>query len=1520
MSADPSESSRREQRVNEAIAAYLQAVDAGRLPQRAEFLAQHADVARELEAFFADRDRFRQAARPLGADASTVAPGEPSGVSRRVTAAAATVRYFGDYELLEEIARGGMGIVYKARQVSLDRLVALKMILAGQLASASEVERFRTEAEAAANLDHPNIVPIFEVGEHEGQHYFSMKLLDGGSLADHLDRFRNDPRAAAQLVATVARAVHHAHQRGILHRDLKPANVLLQGSAIAMVTDFGLAKRVDSDRGITQSGAIVGTPGYMPPEQAAGKKKGISTASDVYSLGAILYALLAGRPPFQAETPFSTVMQVLQEDPQPPRRFNPRLHPDLEAICLKCLAKDPAQRYGSAEALAEDLERWLSDKPVRARRAGLDERVVRWLWRRRRALLLAATPVLLMLAGIFGWQWYANAHLGQLFLTSAAPTLRTEVFDEEDRPVGKPFTVPTIEPVSLPEGDYQVRLSQPAMLSETYLLHLARGNQPRFPMGLEPRRLWEPIAVPELFEILDVGGGHPDVLVVGNQGLHRFNGATGNAVWSRVHQKGEESWAEYLQMARQQNQNPWVVFAPMLVRPAPDLDGDGTRDLVWASRRYPSLIAFSGATGKLLWRFAATRDREGKVGPGNGEVAGEPVVADVNGDGVPDVIALFRSGMPLELGPAWIQAVSGRDGTSLWHRELPWPHRAEGREFPYAMKVLNAGNKRIVVAAVGRLLLSLDLQTGEIVQPELDLGSSTHRVQLVDLGGKGEPDALLVEKGPLHELTLEAIALTTRRPLWSVPLRTHDRAWSEQSLIPQAPVVAPLNVKGKTQVILFHRHSATNPWSEVEVVDGRTGQVAWQRRWPRTMPMAHSIKAEAYERLIVGPDIDGDGFSDVFVASADWSQPTGWRLMVEAFSGQDGRSLWKWHAPPHVSGGWSVAALHWWQAGPDGWPLLLVPFTAGGPEQSVTYILAAGSGRLAHLIADAPPSWDDPVDLDGDGIRDLYWLRQGRLETIRGAPPEAWRRMGPLQPAADFDGDGIVDLIAGFDDPQANLSAVSGRDGRLLWKSDVRGSAIARDRTVFWTAEAQGTLTAYVRDRESVPLADLDGDGVPDLFVFQPSNPQQPLQAVSGKTGRLLWRVNGLTAQPGDRVADAQFVRVHNLGGSASSEVLFAYNLESHGSQDGQLWLAALSGEDGRIRWKTPLAPKRNVWSASEFGPLFVDLNGDGVLDVVVWAIDAAENYEVRALSGRDGSLLWKAGLNSRAMLGFARDPILALAPADGAGRPGIVVAYVSTTFQNEIDVTVLDGAQGKPRNTWKLAERLFDAFPRNVQLIGADRDEPGRGAIGAIVMDGKTNEPVLILRDFQGKEQGRAPVSRSTLWPGARLWRGDLAGDGHESVVFVSAGKVQAMRPDGRSVWKQDWPLPAGGDIVTLLPGSAKNQPAVIVAQSGRDLFGLDGATGQPRWRCHGPGLFAGLLGLVGTDPPRIVFESPKPGPGIRVSNTVCRQALATDAAGRCVSATESRATTMPSYRNCVRVVCPVQCPWPTLPRWRSA
>jgi serine/threonine protein kinase/tetratricopeptide (TPR) repeat protein len=465
----------REDLLDEVLATYLRAVEAGRAPSRQALLEQHPALADELHRFFADQDHVERVAAPLRQLVPARVPLAIGGT-------------LGDCEVLEEIAHGGMGVVFKARQKSLNRVVALKVLRSGPLAAPAEWRRFRVEAEAVAHLDHPNIVPIYEVGEREGLPYFSMKFVEGGSLAAHKHLFPADPGAAARPVSQVARAVQHAHERGILHRDLKPANVLLQGEeqtadntdntykesreekpsgedgntspphcsssirvirvirGCPLVTDFGLAKRLGSaeapESGIatadslsssrlTGAGAVVGTPAYMSPEQALGQPP--TTATDVYGLGAILYELPTGRPPFRGTDVGDLLRQVQEGEPTPPRSLNPRVSRDLDAVCRTCLNRDPQQRYASARELAADLERCLAGQPLLVRPVGRAVRFGRWCRRQPvvAGLLGALLAVFLTAFGLVLWLWRrAEAHY------EAAESERARAEMEQDRAEG----------------------------------------------------------------------------------------------------------------------------------------------------------------------------------------------------------------------------------------------------------------------------------------------------------------------------------------------------------------------------------------------------------------------------------------------------------------------------------------------------------------------------------------------------------------------------------------------------------------------------------------------------------------------------------------------------------------------------------------------------------------------------------------------------------------------------------------------------------------------------------------------------------------------------------------------------------------------------------------------------------------------------------------------------------------------------------------------------------------------------
>jgi eukaryotic-like serine/threonine-protein kinase len=353
-------------------------------------------------------------ANAVGSDASRQVEATGQFDSERKSAASASLPLpcrWGDYELLAEIGRGGMGIVYHARQESLSRDVAVKMIIEGRFASRLDQQRFQKEAESAARLDHPAIVPVYEVGHFDDRPYFTMKYIAGETLQDRIARGPLPPRVAARILAEVAEAIAFAHSQGVLHRDLKPSNIILDGEGRPHVTDFGLAKQIDQSHSLTRTGSILGTPAYMPPEQAAGNRGQVGVQSDVYSLGAMLYAMLTGQPPFKAATHVDTVLQVLEQDAVPPHVLNPRANRDLEMIALKCLQKPPDLRYKSAAALAADLRAFLNDESIAARSGHFSEVFARLLRETHHATVLENWGVL--------WMWHSLVLLLMCWLTNA---------------------------------------------------------------------------------------------------------------------------------------------------------------------------------------------------------------------------------------------------------------------------------------------------------------------------------------------------------------------------------------------------------------------------------------------------------------------------------------------------------------------------------------------------------------------------------------------------------------------------------------------------------------------------------------------------------------------------------------------------------------------------------------------------------------------------------------------------------------------------------------------------------------------------------------------------------------------------------------------------------------------------------------------------------------------------------------------------------------------------------------------
>jgi serine/threonine-protein kinase len=396
--APPATAADRDEQLAGLLAEVTDRLRRGEDPKIEELAQRHLELAGELRELWAAVLVAEQLAVSAASGALTL-PALDAGLQPR----AELPCKFGDYELLEELGRGGMGVVYKARQASLGRLVALKMVLRGVWASAADMARFRAEAEAAARLNHPHVVPVYEVGEHDGHPYFSMKYVTGSTLSARLAEGPMPARETAELLIPVCDAIEYAHHSGLLHRDLKPSNILLDEEGRPHVSDFGLAKRVEAGESWTRTGAIIGTPSYMAPEQAAGNRGQLGPPSDVYSLGAVLYQMLTGRPPFQAATAVDTVLLVLEQEPLPPRLLNPRADRDLEMIALRCLQKPPALRYQSAKALADDLRAYLADEPIAARSGAFSQVMARWFRETHHATVLENWGLL--------WMWHSLALL-----------------------------------------------------------------------------------------------------------------------------------------------------------------------------------------------------------------------------------------------------------------------------------------------------------------------------------------------------------------------------------------------------------------------------------------------------------------------------------------------------------------------------------------------------------------------------------------------------------------------------------------------------------------------------------------------------------------------------------------------------------------------------------------------------------------------------------------------------------------------------------------------------------------------------------------------------------------------------------------------------------------------------------------------------------------------------------------------------------------------------------------------------
>lgn len=1398
-------------RLNELIADYLQKLDGGTAPTRDEFMAAHPDFEFGLREFFADVDHFEM-------DATLTDPSRPD-----IDEALPRVRYFGEYELTREIARGGMGVVYEAHQKTLNRTVAVKMILAGMLASDEDVQRFRTEAQAAAGLQHPGIVSIHEVGVFQGQHYFSMDFVDGCNLAELVRESALDASTAARYLKLIAEAVQFAHTRGIVHRDLKPSNILIDPTdETPRITDFGLAKLISDDSSLTATGARLGTPAYMSPEQVLAEPGAVGPASDIYSLGVILYELLTGRPPFRGATALQTLQMVLEQSPVRPRQLNPDIPKDLENVCLKCLQREPADRYESAAELAADLERFLNDEPVRARPLNSLQRSwrrVRRHWRAIIAVLSVAIVGALVTYGLGQREAAQDAEreslLGRISLRTSGIPLTTTIRTDSGELAVPRFTSPTADPVTLTEGDYEFEFETPGRVSQRFRAFVERDRETIHSVALNvPRDLAEFTWSGQLHMVrLD---DRDTLMTVSKSGVTRYDAVTGDTVWTAeladdlvLLQAGAE-WQEFSRVI-----NRGIVHHIQPLTEGHDLNGDGFDDVVWVGNGLSGAVALSGVDGRSIWVQRSEGDADA-LPDLRKYIQGPPVPVFHSQDGPPDFLIVRQYRFPdTNDHERSFERISGKTGETFWRytfdeRQFFLPQLKYGKALPAFFETWNG--VRTVVLSTGRSLIRLDLETGEELQTVAEFGFPLDALLRSETAGVPAGQAIVhFHENPITG-QIQSIDLTKGQVRWSH--ETHER---------QSVVFVPDGAGGRVVVVSAEPRLLSEHGARIECLEAASGQTIWDgNRQVQSNPWS-----DITTRIFLGPDIDRDGLQDVVltgvqpaqeIAGADNGDPgfgavmnalssaKGGALFASALSSANGETLWTEFIELEGDRRRAVlTSMRLWQPAPDGFAELHFYATSNaiarvGPEAGAMCVLNAQTGRLiSKLEGVAEPR---PADLNGDGQQDLFWPEpvldedgsdtgDWTVGTIIGQGSLQWQRFEDCQPAADFNEDGVVDLTARI---RHGSIAVCGRTGRVLWKTD----AVTLKR-----------------------VADMNGDGIDDLLA----NPNdfvrtsELMTCVSGKTGETIWSHKRSPGYDGIR----RLISVHAV--------------DSPDDKARRLLVTDFVPDDSRVRLRLfDPSTGDEIWSATtpcnKQDRRKCELTADRSEVIVTCQNENQLRLTVVKVSNGETKLSHTATVDRG-------QPQFQVADLDRDGLPEVLWRLQS--------ITATSGGIGSVFWTW--------APPGDIPLhVRQSVDDVGPMIIARRNDDGQsicfTLDNRVIVVDGQGK------TLRDIRIPGRNLHFSqmqsefrvcDLNGDGNEELI-VTAYSPTTVNPDqgvgydhvialditsdDPVLWDQT--LPEGpGTLLDLSPGAPETSR--VVFSSGNSVYGLSGE-GVMQWRCSGP------------------------------------------------------------------------------------
>ncbi len=1175
----------------------------GRVPDLAEWAARQAQIAKSLG------QTLKGAARQI----------HPAG--------SAELQRLGDFQIIRQIGRGGMGAVFEAEQLSLHRRVALKVLWFAASSDQEAINRFAREATTIANLHHTNIVPIFAVGNQDGVNYYAMQLIDGNSLdkLSSLAPYVVDADRVVDWGLQAAEALTHAHERGIVHRDIKPSNLMLDRSGRLWLTDFGLAKS-STDQTLSLAGAMLGTPRYMSPEQASTATHNIDHRSDIYSLGATLYELLAGRPVFDGDSPLTVIQQILSQEPPPLDKVQPNVPRDLSTIVMKCLNKDRTDRYSSARDLAQDLRSVSEGRPIRARRTSKLEIAGKWLKRHQTsvrysaAVVAAITFVLIGLAA--AWSGYRQYHTARVEIKSIGAPVVTAFLDSQGERVGLPITLPTQSPLELTSGKYTLRASTSGLPSMDYTLALQPQDHRSIELDLNEQRLNFPLSPKRGYRVLPVPDG---ALIVS---------------WSET-ELNIDRVKDSSDSAPTNAEPPVISLAPLGFNPpikfvvplGCDLDGDGYEEILLCLSQQSALRAVSRSKG-FVWHQLFTESptevpgaRDDELFPWiRGEILQPPIlVPDQNGDGKLDLlVSVGQSPLEHRTDESWVKRfvslISAVDGHEIWRHKLanadfqlpdgslipaplqwhladPW---SSGSGSSSSYFVRNGRNLRHLDRHNGITSHHVEAQQIELINFQQHLGVVVRtgtRVRMLDIA-TGLVDQVAVDTGivsavPFTVFDVDGDQTDELLMIESLAAIVNPNASAFVTSLPQSRLVAWSIGQGKevwqrtleARVPVFDSNQRRLSWPAISksnansllVPNGVSHEVGYQGEslpWS-SVECLRPDRGEAMwsqriancdswtDQFTFGADANGDWIDDVLIASM-WGSPL--QLVAECRCGANGDLLWLSAETLATKSVDSIESVEYLAKQQRFQVVLSAP---NKPKLALQFDVR--SGQLRQSVDE----FDRLVFADADGDRSLDWclIRQTKedsvvMETLtiaRGNSNEQWRMLGePVHAASDFDCDSVSDLLVGS---ETCFQAISGKTGALIWQ--------------YTTDQRLSEWRFYTRDSD-----------------YSQSPPRQR----AGKTGIADGQsLSGATGSSDDRSTD--FAETIEKG-RASFE---AWDVDRDGVSDvvvqmGSNWGAqhgqflVLSGKSGKRLWQCT----KTEFQRTKMPPLqCLDLDGDGGLEIL---------------------------------------------------------------------------------------------------------------------------------------------------------------------------------------------------------------------------------------------------------------------------------------------------------------------------------